>query len=311
LQGRPLATLVLLWLAGRIGVLMGAAIGAPAAALADLSFPAVFLLAIAREVLAGRSWRSLPMVVALVVLLLGNALVHAEALGLTATAALGNRMGITTFLLLIAQIGGRTIPSFTRNWLAKNHPGRPLPRPPGRFDQAALAVTGMACIAWAAMPETQPAAVLLTAAGIMLLARLVRWRGWRAMAEPTVLGLYSGYAWLVIGLLLLGFDTLLGPLPPGTALHALTVGAIGSMIIAVMTRTILSQTGRRATVMWGPACLFGLITLAAGLRVAAPLTGADTILLLGFAGAAWSAAFLAFAIIFGPILTRSNATRRS
>jgi uncharacterized protein involved in response to NO len=143
----------------------------------------------------------------------------------------------------------------------------------------------------------------------MLLLRLVRWRGWRAMAEPTLLGLHLGYTWLAVGLLLLGLGSLFGALPPGTALHALTVGAIGSMILAVMTRTALAQTGRRRVAIRGSAGLFWLITLAAILRVAAPLNGSVAIHLLCLAGLAWSSAFLAFAIRFGPMLTRSNATQ--
>jgi uncharacterized protein involved in response to NO len=222
---------------------------------------------------------------------------------------LGNRVGIATFLLLIAQIGGRTIPSFTRNWLAKNRPGQRLPSPFGRFDQAALAVTSFAFTAWAVKPETQPATGLLTAAGVMLLVRLMRWRGWRTMAEPTLLSLHVGYAWLAFGLLLLGLDSPFGFLPAGAALHALTVGAIGSMIVAVMTRTVLSQTGHRRVAIRGPSTLFLLITLAAILRIAAPLTGVSVTVVLCLAGLAWSSAFLAFAILFGPMLTRSKATR--
>jgi uncharacterized protein involved in response to NO len=81
------------------------------------------------------------------------------------------------------------------------------------------------------------------------------------------------------------------------------------MIVAVMTRTALSQTGHRGFVTRGPAALFLLITLAAVLRIAAPLTGANTVLLLYLAGMAWSTAFLGFAIVFGPLLTTSNPKR--
>jgi len=147
LQGAPLATLVLLWAIGRVGVLRSADIGAFAAAVADLSFPAVFLLVVAREILAGRNWRNLPMLGALSLLLVGNLLVHLEALGLADTAALGNRLGLGTLLMLISLVGGRIIPSFTHNWLQKVRPAVPVPAPAGRFDLAVLIVTGLALLA--------------------------------------------------------------------------------------------------------------------------------------------------------------------
>ena len=80
LQGRPLGVLVLLWALGRAGVLFSAPLGAPAAAVLDLAFPLAFLAVVAREILAGRNWRNLPMVAALTLLFAGNLLVHLEAL---------------------------------------------------------------------------------------------------------------------------------------------------------------------------------------------------------------------------------------
>jgi uncharacterized protein involved in response to NO len=101
LQGGPLAALVLLWVIGRLGVLLSAEIGAPVAAVADLCFPAVFLAVVAREILSGKNWRNLPMLGALSLLLLGNLLVHIDALDLADTAELGNRIGLATLFMLI------------------------------------------------------------------------------------------------------------------------------------------------------------------------------------------------------------------
>src|SRR5579862_1065428 len=141
LQGRPLAALVLLWAVGRIGVLLSGLIGGYAAAAADLAFPAAFLAAVAREIVAGKNWRNLPMLAALSLLLVGNLLVHLDALGVADTAELGNRIGVATLLMLIALVGGRIIPSFTRNWLTKNRPEVSPPRPEGRVDHAVLGVS--------------------------------------------------------------------------------------------------------------------------------------------------------------------------
>jgi uncharacterized protein involved in response to NO len=124
LQGWALAGLVALWAAGRFAVLISGDIGAPAAAVVDLSFPSVFLAVIAREIITGRNWRNLPMVAALLLLLIGNLLVHLQPLRVADTAELGDRVGIATLLMLIGLVGGRLIPSFTRNWLAKVRPER-------------------------------------------------------------------------------------------------------------------------------------------------------------------------------------------
>src|SRR6516164_10691284 len=125
LQGAPLACLVLLWLVGRAGVLMSARIGPEAAALLDLAFPLAFLNVVGHEIAAGRNWRHLPIVAALALLLLANLHVHLQSVGIAATADLGSRLGIATLLMLISMVGGRIIPSFTRNWLTKQRPEIP------------------------------------------------------------------------------------------------------------------------------------------------------------------------------------------
>ncbi|MGB8182725.1 MAG: NnrS family protein, partial [Stellaceae bacterium] len=102
LQGASLAALAILWIAGRIGVLLSAEFGAAGAATLDLAFPVALLAAVAREIAVGRNWRNLPMVAALMVLLAGNALVHVEALGWASTGELGDRIGIATLLMLMS-----------------------------------------------------------------------------------------------------------------------------------------------------------------------------------------------------------------
>ena len=160
-------------------MLLSAEIGAPAATVADLSFPAVFLMVIAREVLAGKNWRNLPMLGALTLLLVGNLLVHLDALGVADTAQLGDRLGLVTLFALISLVGGRIIPSFTRNWLAKARPEVSPPVPEGRFDLTTLVVTGLALLTWAIAPDATETAWAMLVAGIAVALRLSRWRGLR------------------------------------------------------------------------------------------------------------------------------------
>jgi len=305
LQGGPLALLVALWAAGRVGVLFSARIGAPAAAVLDLAFPAVFLGVVAREIIAGRNWRNLPAIAALSLLLLGNLFVHLDALGIADSATLGNRIGIATLLALISLIGGRIIPSFTRNWLAKVRPEvAPPAAPERRFDQAALAFVAAALALWAVAPELWLTPWLILVAGLAVTARLARWRGLSTRREPLLLILHIGYGWLALGLLLLGINGMHELLPPTAALHALTVGAIGTMTLAVMTRASLGHTGRPLAA--GPAtrAIYLLITIAAVLRILSPFAGDQSTLALWLAGAAWSCAFGLFALAYGRALVR-------
>jgi uncharacterized protein involved in response to NO len=304
LQNVPLAGLAALWLAGRMALLLSETLGASVAAIADLAFPAVFLAVIAREIIAGRNWRNLPMLVALGLLLTGNLLVHLEALGLARTAAAGNRLGIATLLMLIGLVGGRIIPSFTGNWLAKHRRDVEPPAVFSRFDGSVLGVTALALAAWVFDPDSAvvPWAALL--AGIGAFARLARWRGQATRSEPLLWILHLGYAWLGIGFLLLAASAAVPDLPASSALHALTAGAIGTMTLAVMTRASLGHTGRPLTAGPLTTTIYGLVTLAAILRVVAPLCGGHASLTLWLAGLSWAGAFGMFALAYGRILAR-------
>jgi uncharacterized protein involved in response to NO len=302
LQGGPLAALVLLWAVGRIGVLISAIIGAPVATVADLSFPTVFLGVIAREVLAGRNWRNLPMIAALALLLTGNLLVHLDAMGLTDTAGFGNRIGIATLLLLISLVGGRIIPSFTRNWLTKTRPEAAPPVPAGRFDIAMLLATLLALAAWTIAPDAAATAWMMLLAGLVAAVRLSRWRGIHTAREPLLLILHVGYGWLAAGLLLLGLDSILAFMPSTGALHALTVGAIGTMTLAVMTRASLGHTGRPLVAGPGTRTIYVLVTFSAILRVVSPLAGNSLVIVLFLAGVAWTGAFALFVLLYGRLL---------
>jgi uncharacterized protein involved in response to NO len=304
LQGMPLATLVSLWAIGRIGLLASAEIGAPAAAVADLSFPAVFLAVVAREILAGKNWRNLPVLGALALLLIGNLQVHLEAAGLADTAQLGNRLGLATLLMLIALVGGRIIPSFTRNWLAKVRPEVSAPAGEGRFDIVVLVVCGLALASWVGAPDAAMTHWVLLVAGVATAARLSRWRGLHTVRESLLLILHLGYGWLALGLLLLGLNGLDEVLQATAALHALTVGAVGTMTLAVMTRASLGHTGRPLSAGVGTVSIYTLVTVAAALRVLAPFAGDEYAFALWFSGIAWSGAFGLFAVTYGRLLAR-------
>jgi uncharacterized protein involved in response to NO len=301
LQGLPLATLVVVWLAGRLAVYGSERIGAGIAAALDLAFLALLLGVVLREILAGRNWRNLPIPVVLLGLLAANALTHADAAGIAATGPLGQRLGIGIVILLIGLVGGRIIPSFTLNWLKKRGAAH-LPARFGSPDQVALALLAAALAAWVLAPESGVAGAAMVGAGLAALIRLARWCGHLTLVEPLVWSLHLGFAWVPLGLLLTGLGVLLPGVPQIAGLHALTAGAMGGMTLAVMTRATLGHTGRPLIADRWTAVVYLLVAAAAALRVAASFSADGYLALLWAAGLAWCAAFGLFAVHYGRLL---------
>jgi uncharacterized protein involved in response to NO len=298
LQGLPLVILFLIWCAGRFAVATSALLGAVPAAVLDLVFLVSLIFVCGREILAGRNWRNLPMIVALSLLFLANAATHLGAAGVWMNGGqIGYRGGVAVFAALIAMVGGRVIPSFTRNRLAKLRvPQRP--RPFAMLDRVALGSVVIALIGW--VSEAPPAILgpQLILAGLLLAARLVRWQGWLVFGDPSLSILHIGYGWLAIGLLLLGASSLWLQIPEMAGLHAIAAGAIGSSILGVMGRTALAQTGRRASFMPGTNAIHVLVTVAAVLRILATFAGESGWLMLYGSGGAWILAFGGFALLY-------------
>jgi uncharacterized protein involved in response to NO len=308
-RGRPLALLAGLWLLGRGACLISADLPAWLAVGADLSFPILLLAVASREIVAGRNWRNLPMTVPLAVFVLADLLMHLESLELPVPRGLGWRLGLAAPILLISVIGGRIIPSFTRNWLVKRHSPR-LPAAHGAFDKMAVGVLGTGLVLWALLPDFDAAGVILIVAAIMNGWRLARWAGGATWPEPLLLVLHIGYAWMVIGTALLGFSILDVGVPPAATIHALTVGAMGTMILAVMPRVTLGHTGRDVTANRATVVIFVLINAAAITRIAASWNAVDAMVLLALSAGCWIAAFGLFEIVYGPMLLRGQFTRR-
>lgn len=309
-SGTPLAILVALWTAGRIASATSDLwpIGIPAAF--DLSFLVALATVAGREIVAGRNWRNLVMLAALLVLIAGNALMHLEAILGWPLGGLGWRIGLGMLLVMISFIGGRIVPSFTRNWLMKQ--GVPtLPAAFGKFDRAALGLGALAVATWAVAPQWSATGWLLMAGGAIHGVRLVRWRGTATAPEPLLWVLHLGYGWLALGLFLIGLYLITGAFVLSGALHALTAGAVGTMILGVMTRATLGHSGRALAAGQGTCAIYILVSLGALLRVTSPLGGDVAFEMLRLGGVLWIAAFLLFLGIYGPILVgRADPRRR-
>ena len=300
-SGWPLALLAGLWLLGRIACLFSAFMPPWLAIAADLSFPAGLVGVVAREIVAGRNWRNLPMVAPVTVLGIANLLMHLEANGAAVPSGLGWRLGLAAVIVLISVVAGRIVPSFTRNWLAKRRNPR-LPGVHSWIDRAALGALHAGLLGWAFFPTFSVFGVVLLLAALLNLWRLIRWRGMATFAEPILVILHVGYAWLALGTGLLGLATLGWGVPQSAGVHALTAGAIGTMIMAVMTRVALGHTGRELVAPPLIVAAYILLTLAAVLRVTVPIFAPTATGFLEISGLLWAGAMALFAIVYAPIL---------
>lgn len=310
--GWPLGGLFALWFAGRVAVGVSGHLTPFAVAVADLSLPVVLGTVIAREIIAGKNWRNLMVLGMLALFAAGNAVFHWEAAqGDYAAQGVGLRLGLSAAVMMVAVIGGRIVPSFTRNWLVRRA-GGPLPASPmQRFDKLALFVLLGALLVWTGLPGHPVAGVALVLAGLLHLGRLARWAGHRTVAEPLVTVLHAGYLFVPLGAVTLGTEIVApGLLGIGAAQHLWMAGAIGLMTLAVMTRATLGHTGQALQAGPPTVAIYAGLAVAVAMRVAAGIWPAGAAQLHAVAGIAWIGAFGGFALVYGRLLLRAVPAKR-
>ncbi len=303
--GLPLAGLVGWWMAGRAIHFVPLDAHWSVYALVDASFYFGLAAIAAREIIKAGN-RNLPPVILIALLGIANILDLAGAAG-AIDWSLGSRLGIGLMVMMVSIIGGRVVPSFTRNWLQKTGAKLPLPVQPGRFDMVVLGMTAIAMLLWTFAPSGRSVGIALVLAAFFQALRLARWQGWRCFSDRLVLILHLGYLWLPVGLGLLGGAELGAPNSPTSGLHALTAGAMGTMILAVMTRATLGHTGRALHAGPGTHLIYAAILIAVVLRVFAGFGPVNTMALLMVSGAFWVAAFALFVMFYGPMLVTARA----
>jgi uncharacterized protein involved in response to NO len=303
IQGLPLLVLVVVWLSGRVAVIFSAEIGWLLAAIIDVGFLVLVVAAIVREIVAGKNWRNLRVVALVTLLLAGNIAFHIEA-HFHGAAEYGARIGIATMVLLISVIGGRIIPSFTRNWLVRENPGR-LPAPFARFDVVVIGFNAATLALWTAQPAGRSTAAALAIAAVLNIVRLARWAGDRTWRDRLVLVLHVGYAFVPLGFLLASASAI-DIVTADTGVHAWTVGAAGTMTLAVMTRASLGHIGHALTASVMTQAIYAAVVVAALARICSSLEPDFRDLLLHITAFAWCFAFFGFAASFGPTLIGSK-----
>jgi uncharacterized protein involved in response to NO len=304
IRGGPLLILFLLWMAGRISLLVIDQIGNLPAAIVDSLFLLTFALVIFREIVAGRNWRNLKAAALIFLFALADVGFHVETI-LFGTPDYSLRVGIAVVISLIMLVGGRIVPSFTHNWLARAGANR-LPTSFDRFDIVSIFIALVALVTWIALPISNPTGFLLILAGLVQFARLLRWAGLGTWRDPLVLILHVGYTFLPLGFLLIGASVLSPALMlPTEALHAWTAGAMTLMTLAVMTRATRGHTGQELTAGAATQFIYAAAIVAAASRLL-PLAPELSSTRLAISAAAWIAAFGGFVLCYGPMLLRSR-----
>ena len=303
IAGLPLAGLVSLWLAARVALLFSQSVGLLVAALLDVGFYLVIAGVASREVLESKN-RNMPIVGLVFLFGLANAFDYLAASGFIEDTSLPWKAALSLVILMITLIGGRIIPSFTRNWLMRRSIRENLPGQPDRFDLTAIGITAFALFSWLLAPSGGLPASLLILAALMQFFRLARWKGWKTFPDPLVLILHVGFFWVPVGLALLALSQVMPTVPQSAAIHALTAGAMATMILAVMTRATLGHTGRDLRAGPATSLIYLFVTAGAVLRVAAAFGSIDYRLGLEVAGGLWIGAFLLFILAYAPILMR-------
>ncbi len=302
IAGKPLLGLFGLWAAARLAVLCSAVVGLWPAAIVDVGLFVSLALLAAREVVASNK-RNVPIVGLVFVFGIADAADYAEAAG-AISGGLGWRGAIALIIVMISLIGGRIIPSFTRNWMAKNGMSNNLPTQPQALDLLVIAATAIALLFWLLFPHSHLTGAMLVLAAMSQALRLSRWGGQRTGSDPLVLVLHLGYVWIPIGLLLLGLSVAGYDLPESAGVHALTAGAMTTMILAVMSRASLGHTGRALRASGVTIAAYVCVTGGAIVRVSASLFAGGYGTMLDVAGMLWAAALVLFLVAYTRVLWR-------
>lgn len=307
IRGLPLALLVFSWLAGRLAMLFSAWFPPGLVFLLDMLFPVLLGWLLSREIIGASNQRNYPLIAIVFVVAAFNALYHlGQGQWLPGSDRLAIYLLIHTLLLLVTIIAGRIVPSFTANWLRQQ--GRDqLPVNSDSVNRAALVLTLLVGLAACFMPMHPLTGILAFTAALVHGLRLARWKGFATLSNPLLFVLHAAYLWLPIGYALLGCAIFGWLFTPTSALHALTMGAISSMILAVTTRVALGHTGRPLQAGRLTVLAYCLLMLAVFARVLGPLAGEAYLRMIDLSATGWILAFTIFTWVYWPILTRPRA----
>lgn len=298
-------TLSILWCVARLSFALEGFLPLPVMIVGALAYFAGLATLLARQFLVVRLWRKAWVILAVI------ALGAIDAVLIAWPSSLDNRlMGISAvllFALLISLIGGRAIPAFTRRWTERSGQKVKVTNHPGLF---VLSVAGMIAggiFIWLERNELAGGCLMLS--GGLNLARMAGWRSVTAARYPALFMLHLAWIWLPVGLVLIGLALIQPVVIERTdALHALTMGAMGTMIFAVMSRAVMERRGELLRVCPTLALAFAFVWLSTFVRVLGPSLMSDPAAIARVAALIWMSGWALFLVAYLPSL-RGSVTR--
>ena len=298
-----------LWLAGRLAVWLSGTLDPWLVAAVDLAFLPVLASKLVVMLIRRPKPQNVMLVSLLALLWSGNLLVHLDWTAAWPGAAwAGMRAGLLTVAAMIAVVGGRITPAFTRNALRRAGEEADLPREAGPLDRTGIGAAILLPMLFLAGAGEPAIAAVAVVAGALQTVRLAGWRALAVRGEPLLWSMHAAYALLASGYLALGLAYGAG-FSEVAALHILGIGAVGGMTLTVMTRAALGHTGRELTAPPPVVAAFLMLVAATVLRAAGSYGGLELYYGAMLAsGALWIGAFLLFlAALWAPLTAPRSA----
>lgn len=300
----PLLALVLLWLSARLALLFPSTLPMWLVSLLDISFLPIAAFFFVRPIIKAKLWRNLIFLPLLIALTFANVAmhysVHADDFSMILPAS---KTAVLVVAMIMAIMGGRVMPMFTANGT-----GTPRVKDLNWLEKSALGSLLLVVIfntGLISLPNIMNALLLFTAATFHYI-RVIRWRFWVTLRTPLVWSLHLSYSFIPTGLLLFGISQLSDVINSSQAIHTITVGAIGMMILSMISRVSLGHTGRPIKVGKLMTSAFIVLLLAALVRILGQLFTDDYIFVILSSAILWAIAYACFVVLYAPILIKKR-----
>lgn len=310
-SGNTLLALFLLWLAGRLFLVLPELLGAPLTSIIDLAFLPAVAYILAKPIMAIKQYRNLFFIPLLALFTIANAEMHlAIYYPETFSSIYSGYAGVMLVTLLMSVMAGRVAPMFTANG-TNTAKATPLPW----LDKAANGTLAIVMLNLLLQPIVGFSAlffgVMLIIASIFQTMRWLRWRPWITLNVPLLWSFHGAMKFICFGLFVLGISYLIPEVPTKHVWHLLTIGGIGGLILAMIARVSLGHTGRPLTPPKSMSIAFILINVAALVRTFGPWAIPEkTLLFIDISGGFWLLAFTLFVISYGPMLVKGRIDGR-
>ena len=311
LQGKKLSALFSLWLLARIALIFPDLLGATLTTLIDLAFLPAVALVLAKPILAVKQYRNLFFVPLLLILTLANTQMHASIYYPNAISAqYSGYAGVMLITLFISVMAGRVVPMFTANG-TKTAKVLALPWLDKITNGSIALITILLLLHPVISINNIYIGIMFIFAGTFQAIRWLRWRPWITFTVPLLWSLHLGIKALAFGLILLGLSYLFPEIPTNHSWHLLTIGGIGGIILAMISRVSLGHTGRALQAPKLMSLAFSALVIASILRSFGPwLMPEKTLLFIDISGLLWIVSFTLFVIFYGPMLLKPRVDGR-